>query len=257
MSKYTDYEAIELDIDLSNPFTSLCNELIKESRSRLTHLVAITGLEETQVLRYFYWIGTYALAECMFTSDEINCDKKLQETLNSLYNDAQEAFNELNQLSQTVFTWDQATSLAASITSTEMMFDEITIDRESKNLSETEQYDNFKRIIKIINTADFLIGHTMHDVVEEKHMIQIKKMASTGGKAKAKNYSTLMNPIFEDVYNLFKKTNPLTGKKWKNKSECTRYFIREFHKKYPTTGIELDSKKLVSEITKRINKPFC
>lgn len=85
----------------------------------------------------------------------------------------------------------------------------------------------------------------------------ITAIASTGGLAKARNYRKRMNPIFEEVFCLFKNNNPTNGKKWKSKNECVNYYIKNFYKENPDTEIDLDSKKLVQEITNRINSIIC
>lgn len=71
--------------------------------------------------------------------------------------------------------------------------------------------------------------------------------ASTGGLAKAEKYREKMTPIFDEVFVLFQ------CRKWKSKSECAKYFIKEFYLKNPETEIDLDPKKLVTEITNRVN----
>lgn len=77
--------------------------------------------------------------------------------------------------------------------------------------------------------------------------------AAKGGQAKAENYRVRMSPIFDEIFNLFQSSHPVTAKKWKSKSECAKYFIKEFYLKNPDTEIDLDPKKLVAEITNRIN----
>ncbi|WP_180114351.1 hypothetical protein [Acinetobacter sp. YH12063] len=252
MSKYTDFKSMELVLDRSNPYVMICDELIDESKSRLLHLATLTGLPNTELLNFFYWIGGYGLMKSMVASDD---DESVKEVLNTTYKDAQNAFIKLNKLSKITLTWEQVTSLAVGIVTIEMILLEITVDRESKKLSEVEQYEIFKTIIKIINRANFLIGHAMSNISESIELKQIK-MASTGGKAKAKNYLTKMNPIFDEAFNLYQTSNPITGKKWKSKSECVKFFIKDFYLKNPNTEIELDTKKLVEEITIRLNDPF-
>ncbi|MEK5788142.1 hypothetical protein V3528_10150 [Acinetobacter johnsonii] len=77
--------------------------------------------------------------------------------------------------------------------------------------------------------------------------------ASKGGQTKAENYRAKMNPIFDELFDLFQNPHPVTARKWKSKSECAKYFIKEFYLKNPDTEIDLDPKKLVAEITNRIN----
>ena len=81
----------------------------------------------------------------------------------------------------------------------------------------------------------------------EKDKRQIRSFASTGGLARAEKYREKMTPIFDEVFALFQ------SRKWKSKAECAKYFIKEFYLKNPDAAIELDSKKLVTEITNRIN----
>ncbi|WP_180002773.1 MULTISPECIES: hypothetical protein [unclassified Acinetobacter] len=252
MNKYTNFKSIELVIDKNNPYTKICKELIDDSRLKLSYLASLAELKEVELLRYFCWIGGYGLAGCMFPPDD-DYDNEVKQVINSIYKDAQGAFNELNKVSKISFTWDQATTLAVGITSIEGILREIAVDRESRDWNETEQYENFKQIIKIINTANFLIGHAMNDIYEAKAKNQIKKMASTGGKAKSSNYNTKMDPIFDEVFLLFQEGDPRTGKKWRFKSVCAKYFIKEFYLKNPKTDIDLDPKKLVKEITNRLN----
>lgn len=252
MNKYTDFKSIELVIDISNPYARICNELINESRSKLSYLTSISGLKEVELLRYFGWIGGYGLAECISPPDD-DYDNELKQVINSLYKDAQGAFNELNKVSKIIFTWEQASSLATGIASIENILREIAVDRESRDWNEDEQYENFKQIIKIITSANFLIGRAMNDISEAKFKNQIKKMASTGGKAKASNYNTKMDPIFDEVFLLFQEGDPRTGKKWRFKSVCAKHFIKEFYLKNPETDIDLDPKRLVKEITNRLN----
>ena len=77
--------------------------------------------------------------------------------------------------------------------------------------------------------------------------------ASKGGQAKAENYRSKMNHIFEELFDLFQNPHPVTARKWKSKSECAKYFIKEFYLKNPQTELDLDPKKLVAEITNRVN----
>lgn len=251
MNKFTDFESTKFVIDESNPYVKICKELIDDSRLKLSYLVTLTGLKEVEFLRYFCWIGGYGLAECMVTDDDY--DTEIKQVINAVHQDAQGAFKELNKVSKIVFTWNQAITLAVGITSIEGILSEITVDRESRDWNEAEQYENFKQIIKIITTANFLIGHAINDISEAKFKNQIKKMASTGGKAKASNYNTKMDPIFDEVFLLFQEGDPRTGKKWRFKSVCVKYFIKEFYIKNPETDIDLDPKKLVNEITNRLN----
>lgn len=251
MNKYIDFKSIELVIDKSNPYVKICKELIDDSRLKLSYLVSLTGLKEVELLRYFCWIGGYGLAECVVTDDDY--DNELKQVINAAHQDAQGAFKEFNKVSKIVLTWDQATTLAVGITSIEFVLSEIAVDRESRTWSEAEQYENFKRIIKAITTANFLIGLAISDISETKAKNQIKKMASTGGKARANNYNIKMDPIFDKVFLLFQEGDPRTGKKWRFKSVCAKYFIKEFYSKNPETDIDLDTKKLVEEITNRLN----
>ncbi|MEK5756577.1 hypothetical protein [Acinetobacter variabilis] len=249
MNKYTDFKSIEFIVDKSDPYANILKELIDESRLRLSCLASLTELKEVELLRYFCWIGGYGLVNSI-TDDN---DNEAKRVIDSAHEDALEALGELNKVSKIIFTWNQATTLAAGIISIEYLFSEIAVDRESRTWDKAEQYEYLKRIIKIITKANFLIGHAISDISEEKTKNQIKKMASTGGKAKANNYNTKMDPIFEEVFNLFQEGDPRTGKKWRFKSVCAKYFIKEFYFKNPETDIDLDPKKLVNEITNRLN----
>ena len=251
MSKYTDFKSIELVIDKSNPYVKICKELIDDSRLKLSYLVALTGLKEVELLRYFCWIGGYGLAECVVTDDDY--DNEVKQVINAAHQDAQGAFKEFNKVSKIVFTWDQATTLAVGITSIEFVLSEIAVDRESRTWREAEQYENFKQIIKVIATANFLIGLAISDISETKTKNQIKKMASTGGKAKANNYNTKMDPIFDDVFDLFQKGDPRTGEKWRFKADCVRYYMSEYYNQPYDPSIKLDKDNLVAAITTRIN----
>lgn len=81
----------------------------------------------------------------------------------------------------------------------------------------------------------------------------LNKVASKGGFARAEKYKEKMNPIFEEAFTLFTKNNPKTGTRWNSKKECANFFIRDFYAKNPNTEIDLDAKKIVQEITKRLN----
>ncbi|MDC4368361.1 hypothetical protein OHV40_19545, partial [Acinetobacter baumannii] len=83
----------------------------------------------------------------------------------------------------------------------------------------------------------------------KKENNHIRTFASTGGLARAEKYREKMTPIFDEVFVLFQ------SRKWKSKSECAKYFIKEFYLENPETEIDLDPKKLVAEITNRINDP--
>ncbi|MEZ7924142.1 MAG: hypothetical protein QMB80_12475 [Acinetobacter towneri] len=250
MNKYTNFESKEIVIDENEPYANIIKELIDESRLRISYLVNLTELKEIELLRYFCWIGGYGLADSIANNDSNSTTQKI---LDLIHKDALGAFNELNKVSKITFTWNQATNLAAGILSIENFIREIAVDRESKTLDKAEQQEIFKQIIVLISRANFLIGNAINDISESQNKKQIKKMASTGGKAKAQNYSSKMNPIFDEVFDLFLKGHPKTGKKWRFKSECAKYFIKEFYLKNPETNIDLDPKKLVNEISNRLN----
>ena len=65
-----------------------------------------------------------------------------------------------------------------------------------------------------------------------------------------------MNPIFDEAFNLFTQNNPKTGTRWNSKKECANFFIRNFYKNNPDTDIDLDAKKIVQEITNRLNNLY-
>ena len=118
---------------------------------------------------------------------------------------------------------------------------------------EMEHASIVKQIITFLE-INFINSLTMTDGT--KLLIDATKssQASKGGQAKAENYRSKMNPIFEELFDLFQNPHPVTARKWKSKSECAKYFIKEFYLKNPQTEIDLDPKKLVSEITSRVNE---
>ena len=251
MNKYTDFKSIELVLDKSNPYVIICYELINDSQSRLSYLVSLTGLQQTDLLRYFCWIGTYGFLKSIV--EDISDNEIVKEDIKLAYKNARGAFTELNKISKTTLTWEQANCLATGITILEVILHEISVESELKNLSKIEQYEIFKKITKNITRANFLIGHAMSDISEIKAKNQIKKMASTGGKAKANNYNTKMDPIFDDVFDLFQKGDPRTGEKWRFKADCVRYYMSEYYNQPYDPSIKLDKDNLVAAITTRIN----
>lgn len=100
---------------------------------------------------------------------------------------------------------------------------------------------NFRNSITMTEGTKLLIDSTK------------SSQASKGGQTKAENYRAKMSPIFDELFDLFQNPHPVTARKWKSKSECAKYFIKEFYLKNPQTLIDLDPKKLVNEITNRVN----
>ncbi len=91
----------------------------------------------------------------------------------------------------------------------------------------------------------------------KKPSVDITKIASTGGRAKANKYLEKMNPIFDEVFDLYQHPERAKVEKW-TKIECARYFLRQFYLNNPHAQEDnylkdLDPRKLASEITKRIN----
>ena len=177
---------------------------------------------------------------------------------NALY-----AFHEkmLNQFNSGV-------ELFTKSTKTRFKYEEIIIDLRGIN----GFFWKFCTINKIFDSLGYSISFTrvLHDLLENidrfkkdlkyknseisrKSKQARKVFASNGGLAKARKYREQMNPIFDQVFILFQGGNPNNHKRWKSKSECAKYFIKEFYLKNPETEIDLDPKKLVFEITNRIN----
>lgn len=75
-----------------------------------------------------------------------------------------------------------------------------------------------------------------------------------GAQVRYENYKAKMSPIFDEAYQLFINPHPLTQGRWKSKMECAKYYVNDFYKKFPDTDIDLDHKKLVTEISNRINE---
>ena len=106
---------------------------------------------------------------------------------------------------------------------------------------------SFTRILQDFSSEINKKKNDLRYSFKEKDKRQIRSFASTGGLARAEKYREKMTPIFDEVFALFQ------SRKWKSKAECAKYFIKEFYLKNPDAAIELDSKKLVTEITNRIN----
>lgn len=105
-------------------------------------------------------------------------------------------------------------------------------------------------------TSRHFTGEVTRHFVEkaiEKTTKKEREPRQKGGFIKAEKDRKKMTPIVDDVFSLYLTPNPLTGKKWKSKAECARYFIKNFYLRHPDTDTELDPKKLVAKITKRIN----
>lgn len=121
--------------------------------------------------------------------------------------------------------------------------------------------DNFKyELVRILHN-DIDIAKKFKSKLllskEVKNTTAIKLLASSGGKAKAKNYKIKMEPLFQEVYQLYKNGNPEeNGKKWKSKNKCAQYFIKSYYLKNKDNAIELDAKRLVDELTKKINGSY-
>ena len=235
MNNYTDFKSIELVLDKSNPYVIICHELINDSQSRLSYLVSLTGLQQTDLLRYFCWIGTYGFLKCIV--EDISDNEIVKEDIKLAYKNARGAFTELNKLSKTTLTWEQANCLATGITILEVILHEISVDSELKNLSKIEQYEIFKKITKNITRANFLIGHAMSDISEIKTKNQIKKMASAGGKAKADNYKKDNEQAFKHIEELWD-----TGQ-WGKASKCAEdiFNLKEIELPYTTVYNHLRS----------------
>lgn len=117
---------------------------------------------------------------------------------------------------------------------------------------EMEHASIVKQVITFLE-INFINSLTMTDGTKLLVDSAKSSQAAKGGQAKAENYRVRMSPIFDEIFNLFQSSHPVTAKKWKSKSECAKYFIKEFYLKNPDTEIDLDPKKLVAEITNRIN----
>jgi len=103
----------------------------------------------------------------------------------------------------------------------------------------------------------YLLG-SLQTLIETNNISNslLNKVASKGGFARAEKYREKMNPIFDEAFNLFTKNNPKTGTRWNSKKECANFFIRNFYKNNPNTDIDLDAKKIVQEITNRLNNLY-
>ena len=112
---------------------------------------------------------------------------------------------------------------------------------------------SFTRILQDFSSEINKKKNDLRYSFREKDKRQIRSFASTGGLARAEKYREKMNPIFNELFLLFEKRNPSNNKKWKSKGECAKYFIKEYYLNNPKTDIDLDPKKLVTEITNRIN----
>jgi hypothetical protein len=117
-----------------------------------------------------------------------------------------------------------------------------TVNKIFKDVSRSISFTRFlQNFSDEINSKKYKLRY------EFKEKNNIRTFASNGGFAKAKKYQEKMHPIFDEVFTLFE------SRKWKSKAECVKYFIKNFYSKNPNTDIELDSKKMVAEITNRIN----
>lgn len=124
---------------------------------------------------------------------------------------------------------------------------------------------NQKRIMQQL-TGFVMSGSTIYklqelliEAVEEAENIEaavISKEKSRIAKIKAEQYREKMTPIFDDLFEIFQNFDPKTKAKWTSKNKCAKYFIRQFYQKNPNTKLDLDPKKLVSEITRRINDHY-
>jgi hypothetical protein len=103
----------------------------------------------------------------------------------------------------------------------------------------------------------YLLG-SLQTLIETNNISNslLNKVASKGGFARAEKYREKMNPIFDEAFNLFTQNNPKTGTRWNSKKECANFFIRNFYKNNPDTDIDLDAKKIVQEITNRLNNLY-
>lgn len=117
-------------------------------------------------------------------------------------------------------------------------------------------FDEFSHSINFTRCLhDFLayIDNVRISRFPKKNVKTIKLLASSGGFARAEKYRQKMNPIFDSAYKLFIDRNPQNKKTWKSKSECAKYFIKDFYQNNPESDLDLDPKTIVKEITIRIN----
>ena len=94
------------------------------------------------------------------------------------------------------------------------------------------------------------------NICQEEELGISRLWLSIGNIKKLEKYREKMNPIFDEAFNLFTKNNPKTGTRWNSKKECANFFIRNFYKNNPNTDIDLDAKKIVQEITNRLNNLY-
>lgn len=121
--------------------------------------------------------------------------------------------------------------------------------------------DHYDHLIDVLNnisklediTSQHFIGEAIHYFIE-KTIENERKGRSKGGYVKNENYKAKMHPIFDEAYQLFKNPNLVGKEKWKNKSECAKFYIKEFYAHNRNTDIDLDIRTLVKAITERINE---
>lgn len=229
-------------IDTSISSAEIYTELLREYDSKLLTLSKITEIEKNKLYNLLNKIGACIgvrdmenkiLSESGNPIDEITPNPKLENLL-----------KEIKALSKTPLSLIQIEKL--SLLGMLEFYSSLIIRDDLPPSSDIEQYEFYKELIKHLMDINYILGSVIAEISETSKRAK-------GGKTKAENYNKKMKPLYDEAFKLFKSNNPETNQKWKSKSECAKYFIKKYYREYPHTDIILDSKKIVSEITDRIN----
>lgn len=233
---------VHYQIDTSISSAEIYTELLREYEAKLLTLSKVTEIEKNNLFNLLNKIGACIsvrdmknkiLSECSNPLDEITPHPQLDNL-----------FKEIKNLSKIPLSLIQIEKL--SLLGMLEFYSSLIIRDDLPSLSDIEQYEFYKELIKYLMDINYILGTTISEIAETSKRAK-------GGKTKAENYNKKMKPIYDEAFRLFKSNNPETNYKWKSKSECAKYFIKKYYREYPHTDIILDHKKIVTEITNRIN----
>ena len=168
---------------------------------------------------------------------QINMDKEFEGLKNSLYlnNDDQDKGikSNIEVMQEVCFTAENSLLYLVSKIFNAMLFKEHQ-EMEIENLIECLLVMQYQQTV--FNELIARMKVQLRAVKDQ--IIAAKKIQAAGeaaihnkkkemGSQRAKNYWNTLNPIIDEIYILFKKGDPRTGKGWSSKVECVKFF--EYH----------------------------
>lgn len=168
---------------------------------------------------------------------QINMDKEFDILMNSLYlNDPHQDKNmksSIEVIQEVCFTAENSLFYLVGKVFNVMLFKEDK-ETEIENLIECLLFMQHQQTIfnEIIARMKVQLRAEKDQIIANKKIqtagkVAIQNLKKKMGSQRAKNYWNTLNPIIDEIYILFKKGDPRTGKGWSSKVECVKFF--EYH----------------------------